>query len=64
MIEALRTGLLPGVRGLDRVEPEFPLGGVAAATRTVAARYGLATALDLDGGAHALVLERWNGRVG
>lgn len=62
LIEALRTGLLPGVGGLEEIEPGMALPGVTAATRSVAARYGLATALDFDGAARALILERWNDR--
>ena len=62
LIETMRTGLLPGVRGLERPEEGLALGGLAAATRSVAVHVGLLTALDFDGGAAALVLARRNGR--
>jgi 3-oxoacyl-(acyl-carrier-protein) synthase len=63
LLETLRSGLLPGVSGLDELEPGLALPGVGAASRSVAVRYGLATALDFDGGAQALILRRWNGRA-
>lgn len=56
LIQAMRTGLLPGVRGLEEPERGLPLAGVDAATRTVAVRYGLLTALDFDGAAVAVVM--------
>jgi 3-oxoacyl-[acyl-carrier-protein] synthase II len=62
LLEAMRTGLLPGVRGLETPEPGLALPGVAAATRAVAVQVGLLTALDFDGAAAALVVERKNGR--
>jgi 3-oxoacyl-(acyl-carrier-protein) synthase len=49
-------GRLPGIPGLDEVEAELPLGGLAAAARTVRVRRALVTALSADGHAAALVL--------
>ena len=49
-------GRLPGVRGLEATDDGLPVPSVAAAERLVTARTCLATALDFDGGAVALVL--------
>ncbi|HXU45336.1 MAG TPA: beta-ketoacyl synthase N-terminal-like domain-containing protein [Thermoanaerobaculia bacterium] len=56
LLATLADGLLPGIRGLERVEAGFPLGGATAATRPVAARRGLVTAAGADGHAAALLL--------
>ncbi len=56
LLETLRTGSLPGILGLERVEDGFPLTGAAAATREVAARRALLTALSTDGHACAVIL--------
>ena len=56
LLEALRTGELPGVTGLERPEPGLPLAGIRPESSAVAGRIGLVTALDRHGGAHALVL--------
>ncbi len=58
LVETLRDGNLPGVCGLERTDEDFPLGGVAAATRQVAARRGLATGVGFDGHCAALLLGR------
>ncbi|HLE84478.1 MAG TPA: beta-ketoacyl synthase N-terminal-like domain-containing protein [Thermoanaerobaculia bacterium] len=56
LLEALRTGELPGVAGLEAVEPGLPLGGIRPGSARFTGRIGLVTALDRHGGAHALVL--------
>jgi 3-oxoacyl-[acyl-carrier-protein] synthase II len=56
MLGTLRDGLLPGIRGLERTEESFPLIGAEAATRRVAVRRALLTALSADGHACAVVL--------
>jgi 3-oxoacyl-(acyl-carrier-protein) synthase len=45
---------LSGVPGL-RTEEGFPLGGIAAASRSLAARRALATAISADGHCHAVI---------
>jgi len=57
-------GRLPGVAGLEEVDPELPLGGVGAATREVPRGPALLTALDFDGNAHAVVLVPGEGPAG
>lgn len=49
-------GRLPGVRGLEATDDGLPVPSLAAGERPVTARTCLATALDFDGGAVALVL--------
>ncbi len=49
-------GRLPGVRGLEATDDGVPVPSLAAGERPVTARTCLATALDFDGGAVALVL--------
>jgi 3-oxoacyl-[acyl-carrier-protein] synthase II len=56
LLETLRTGSLPGILGLEGVENGFPLTGAAAATREVAVRRALLTALSTDGHAWAVIL--------
>jgi 3-oxoacyl-[acyl-carrier-protein] synthase II len=56
LLEALRTGELPGVAGLGEPEPGLPLAGIGPASARFTGRIGLVTALDRHGGAHALVL--------
>jgi 3-oxoacyl-[acyl-carrier-protein] synthase II len=56
LLEALRTGELPGVAGLERLEAGLPLAGIRAESTRISGRIGLVTALDRHGGAHALVL--------
>jgi 3-oxoacyl-[acyl-carrier-protein] synthase II len=56
LVETLRTGSLPGILGLERVEDGFPLTGAAAATREIAVRRALLTALSTDGHACAVIL--------
>jgi len=56
LLGTLNTGILPGILGLERTEEGFPLTGASAATRQVAVRRALLTALGTDGHACAVVL--------
>jgi 3-oxoacyl-[acyl-carrier-protein] synthase II len=59
LVETLGDGLLPGIAGLERLEPGLPLPGAAAATRQLAPaarRWALVTAVGADGHCAALVL--------
>jgi 3-oxoacyl-[acyl-carrier-protein] synthase II len=58
LVAALGDGRLPGVAGLADPEPGLGLGRLAAEPRDLVGRHVLATALDHDGGARALVLVR------
>jgi 3-oxoacyl-[acyl-carrier-protein] synthase II len=60
LVQSLRTGRVPGIRGFEVLENGLDLGGARAETTTLTEaagpRRGLVTALDRHGGAHALVL--------
>lgn len=56
LLTAMRTGALPGVRGLEALAEDLPMRGLQAAPRELAIRHGLAAALGLDGVAAALLL--------
>jgi 3-oxoacyl-[acyl-carrier-protein] synthase II len=59
LIETLRDGELPGIAGLERLEPGLPLGGASPKTRRLAPaerRRALLTAVSADGHCAALVL--------
>jgi 3-oxoacyl-[acyl-carrier-protein] synthase II len=49
-------GALPGIQGLESLEPDFPLPGAVAEARRVEARRALLTAVGADGHCCALVL--------
>jgi 3-oxoacyl-(acyl-carrier-protein) synthase len=55
LLEAFRTGELPGVAGLEETEEGCALGGLAAAARPVAARRALASGVGWDGHCCAVV---------
>jgi 3-oxoacyl-[acyl-carrier-protein] synthase II len=58
-VETLADRRLPGIAGLGGMEPDFPLGGTSARTRTLPendARCALITALGADGHCGALIL--------
>ena len=66
LVETLGDGLLPGIAGLERLEPGLPLPGAAAVTRELAPaarRRVLATAVGADGHCAALVLGAPAGRM-
>jgi 3-oxoacyl-(acyl-carrier-protein) synthase len=56
LLGTLDDGALPGIRGLESTEPDFPLSAAVAETRTVAAQRALLTAVGADGHCCALVL--------
>ncbi len=64
LIESLGMGLLPGTAGLTSTDEGFPLGGVTAASTPVEPGCGLVTALGLEGGCCALVIEAGAGAAG
>jgi 3-oxoacyl-[acyl-carrier-protein] synthase II len=57
LVESMARGLLPGVHGLDEVEPGLPLAP-ATANRPGDYARGLVSALGLDGQTRALILGR------
>jgi 3-oxoacyl-[acyl-carrier-protein] synthase II len=59
LVETIAGGVLPGIAGLERIEPGLPLGGLSAASRRLSGasrRRVLATAVSADGHCAALVL--------
>jgi 3-oxoacyl-[acyl-carrier-protein] synthase II len=59
LVETIGDGVLPGIAGLERLEPGLPLPGAVAATRQLAPadrRRVLMTAVGADGHCAALVL--------
>ncbi len=57
LIESMRTGVLPGIRGLEQVEAGLPLPGLTAEPRELSGTRGLVDAVGLDGNVAALVVE-------
>lgn len=57
LIESMRRGVLPGVRGLEQPDAALPLDGVSAQPREISGRRGLVDAVGLDGNVGALVVE-------
>lgn len=57
LLESLTQGCLPGIVGLEEAAPDLPLKHLSPEAREVAHPIGLASALDTDGHACALVLE-------
>ncbi|HEX6201360.1 MAG TPA: beta-ketoacyl synthase N-terminal-like domain-containing protein, partial [Thermoanaerobaculia bacterium] len=58
LVATLGDGRLPGIAGLGEPEAGLGLGGLSAETRRVDRPWVLASALDLDGNARALVVAR------
>ncbi|HEX9941222.1 MAG TPA: beta-ketoacyl synthase N-terminal-like domain-containing protein [Thermoanaerobaculia bacterium] len=56
MLETFEDGVLPGIRGLEQREPDFPLAGATAESRRATVRRALLTAVGADGHCWALVL--------
>jgi len=56
LLGTLDDGALPGIRGLESFEEDFPLSGAVAETRHVSVRRALLTAVGADGHCCALVL--------
>jgi 3-oxoacyl-[acyl-carrier-protein] synthase II len=58
MIEAMRQGVLPGIKGLDQYEEGFPLGQATAENKHVDIRNGLVNSVGFDGNCCSLILSR------
>jgi 3-oxoacyl-[acyl-carrier-protein] synthase II len=58
LIEAMQSGHLPGIRGLDEVEQDFPLAQARPETRQVEAGRGLVLCLGLAGQICAVIVEQ------
>lgn len=63
LVEAMRSGRLPGVAGFASPDPDLGIT-LAADDRAVDLRLGLATAVGFDGAVEALLLRRWEGETG
>ncbi len=61
LIESMRRGRLPGIRGLERLEDDFPLAGVSSEPRDLEMSRGLVNAVGHDGKACSLIVRRWPG---
>jgi 3-oxoacyl-[acyl-carrier-protein] synthase II len=60
LLEAMRTGILPGIRQLEHVENDFPLELASPANRRVEMCNGLITSIGFDGNCCSVVLTRRN----
>jgi 3-oxoacyl-[acyl-carrier-protein] synthase II len=56
MLGTFGDGVLPGIRGLERLDEDFPLAGAAVENRRAEVRRALLTAVGVDGHCWALVL--------
>lgn len=59
LVETMRSGLLPGIRGLSERDPDIPLAGAGDRNVEVDVERGLATSVGLKGSSSALVVKRW-----
>jgi len=60
VLQSMRSGLLPGVRGLTEIDTDLGLGGLTDETREGQVDRGLVVSQGLGGGAIALVTDRWD----
>ena len=58
MLESLKTGVLPGIRGFEQAGEGIELGGLSARAREIDGNLGLIDAVGLDGNVCALIVER------
>lgn len=58
MLETMKSGVLPGIAGLEQLEEGFPLRRVSRDNRQLEVRRALLTSTGLDGNTCALVIER------
>jgi 3-oxoacyl-(acyl-carrier-protein) synthase len=58
LIQAMGTGTLPGIAGLEEAEAGLPLGSLSADSRSLPLRCALVTGLGFEGNAVALLLGR------
>src|SRR5262245_17532613 len=56
LIETMRGRVLPGIRGLNDVDPQLPALGFCREKRTLDARSGLVNSVGLDGNVASLVI--------
>ena len=56
LLQAMESGVLPGIHGLEEPEGGLPSAGLSAANREVSIGRGLVTAVGLDGNTCALVV--------
>ncbi|MGA9770771.1 MAG: beta-ketoacyl-[acyl-carrier-protein] synthase family protein [Blastocatellia bacterium] len=59
LIEAMRQGILPGIKDLQQYEEGFPLRGATAENKNVDIRNGLINSVGFDGNCCSLILSRW-----
>ena len=57
LIESLRAGVLPGIRGLEEVEAGLPVADLSAQSRAISCGHGLVDAVGLDGNVAAMAVE-------
>jgi 3-oxoacyl-(acyl-carrier-protein) synthase len=57
LVHSLRTGLLPGIKGLEDAETDFVQENAASYTRELSLRSGLVNAVSPDGNCCSVVLE-------
>ena len=57
LLEAMRSGRLPGIHGLEELDDEIGLGGASPASLDLEMERGLVVATGLDGKASALIAE-------
>jgi 3-oxoacyl-[acyl-carrier-protein] synthase II len=62
LLAAMREGLLPGIRRLERFEPDFPLAMASPHNRRLDLRCGLINSVGLDGNCCTLVVARGDDR--
>jgi 3-oxoacyl-[acyl-carrier-protein] synthase II len=62
LLAAMREGVLPGIRHLERYEPNFPLAIASPHNQRLDLRCGLINSVGLDGNCCALVLVRFDDR--
>jgi len=56
MIETMRDGVLPGVAGMENLEPDFPLRKITSGNQRIDARVGLVNCIGFDGQCCSLVI--------
>jgi 3-oxoacyl-[acyl-carrier-protein] synthase II len=62
LLAAMREGVLPGIRHLEHLEPDFPLAMARPHNHRLDLRCGLINSVGLDGNCCALVLARCDNR--
>ena len=57
LVESMRAGVLPGIAGLEGVDPQLPRLAADDTARSREISMGLLTAVGFDGNAVAVILE-------